>query len=168
MPDGIAQGDVTAAKRFGANLRQARERKGLSQEELAELLDTDGNSVARYERGERRPRDPAFLVRMAQAVDTTVEALGGAAPLRSAHEEAFRDGYRTAAELFLELAERLIRETPNIPTLDVGNAPTERPPRTATPLPLEALERQPKVKPAGPSRPTRRVSGGRPRVRDED
>ena len=42
--------------RFGENLRQARLRKGLSQEALAHASDLNMSHVARIERGEREPR----------------------------------------------------------------------------------------------------------------
>lgn len=38
-----------------------RERLGLTQEELGELLDVEKNSIARWERGERLVRHPRML-----------------------------------------------------------------------------------------------------------
>lgn len=42
------------ATTFGARIRQARERLGISQEELAARLDKKQNSISEYENGNRR------------------------------------------------------------------------------------------------------------------
>ena len=39
---------------FGARVRQARERRGLSQDELAELIHKDQRAISEYENGKRR------------------------------------------------------------------------------------------------------------------
>lgn len=108
---------------FGAGLRQARERKGWTQKDLAERLEVHPNDVARWERGDRTPSDPARLVQMARALDTTVEALVGLAPAKPTEREAYQQGGRTAADLFIELAERLKKE--GVPELDATKAPTK-------------------------------------------
>jgi transcriptional regulator with XRE-family HTH domain len=50
------------------NLVTARKAKGLTQRQLATLIDTDAFQVSRWERGANRPTD-ATLVRLAQALD---------------------------------------------------------------------------------------------------
>jgi transcriptional regulator with XRE-family HTH domain len=68
--------DATPAMRFGANLRWARERAGLSQEALANEAAVDRAAVSVFERGRRNPNlrtvlrlgralevGPAFLLR---------------------------------------------------------------------------------------------------------
>jgi len=40
---------------FGSRLLQARKNKGMSQEELAQMLGTKGPAIGRYERDEMKP-----------------------------------------------------------------------------------------------------------------
>lgn len=42
------------AKQLGQRIREAREAKGMSQEQLAELISRDQRSVSEYESGKRR------------------------------------------------------------------------------------------------------------------
>ncbi|MBI5670655.1 MAG: helix-turn-helix transcriptional regulator [Chloroflexi bacterium] len=42
------------SKQFGARIRQARERLGMTQEELAERSDKDQRAISEYENGKRR------------------------------------------------------------------------------------------------------------------
>lgn len=60
--------------RFAANLRQARETAGVSQEELAERIEVHRTEISLLERGGREPR-LGTLVKLAVALDTTPEAL---------------------------------------------------------------------------------------------
>ena len=46
-----AAAELPLKKAFGKRLREIRERRGLSQKQLAELLKTDVMQVSRYERG---------------------------------------------------------------------------------------------------------------------
>ena len=46
---------MTFSARFGEVIRQARIRRGLSQEKLAELADLDRTFVSMIERGKRHP-----------------------------------------------------------------------------------------------------------------
>lgn len=54
-------------------IMNARERKGITQKELAELLNTRQPSIARIERGETLP-SLSFLERIAKALDTRITA----------------------------------------------------------------------------------------------
>ncbi|HST38922.1 MAG TPA: helix-turn-helix transcriptional regulator [Conexibacter sp.] len=45
-----------ATQRFAANLRRARDRAGLTQEELADEADLHRTAISFLERGEREPR----------------------------------------------------------------------------------------------------------------
>ena len=45
----------------GARIREARDRAGLTQEELAEKLAVHKMTVSKWERGEREPKGPALL-----------------------------------------------------------------------------------------------------------
>lgn len=63
-----------ALKRFGTNIRALREKRELSQEELAEIADLDRTYVGGLERGERNATLGSIL-RIAKALKTTVADL---------------------------------------------------------------------------------------------
>lgn len=65
-------------KGFGKRLRECREAKGLSQQELAKLLKTSHSVVGRYERDEMIP-SIEVAANMAKLVDTTLAYLVGEA-----------------------------------------------------------------------------------------
>lgn len=58
------------SRRIGANIRRARQGLGLSQGQLARLVDewTDSNSVSRWERGKARPLERT-LERLAEVLE---------------------------------------------------------------------------------------------------
>ena len=56
---------------FGKKLRECREAKGLSQKELAKLLNTSYSVIGKYERGEMQPSIEAAK-KIAKLIDTTV------------------------------------------------------------------------------------------------
>ena len=55
-------------KVFGENMRKAREEKGLTQEQLAEILKTKQNTISRWENGEREP-SLEMVVKIARSLD---------------------------------------------------------------------------------------------------
>lgn len=59
---------MSVAKRFGENLRRARKRTGLSQEETAVRATLHRTEIGLLERGERLPRIDT-LVKLAGALD---------------------------------------------------------------------------------------------------
>lgn len=61
-------------ERFGANLKQARKRADLSQEELSFQADLNRTTISLYERGLREPGIDAIL-KMATVLETTPEVL---------------------------------------------------------------------------------------------
>jgi transcriptional regulator with XRE-family HTH domain len=63
-----------ALKRFGTNVRTLREKRELSQEELAEIADLDRTYVGGLERGERNATLGSIL-RIAKALKTTASDL---------------------------------------------------------------------------------------------
>lgn len=63
---------------FGKKLRECREDKGLSQQELAKQLKTSHSVIGRYERDEMSPSIEA-VKKMAAILDTTVGYLLGEA-----------------------------------------------------------------------------------------
>jgi DNA-binding XRE family transcriptional regulator len=65
---------VDRRDRFAANLRAAREAKGISQEALAGQCEIHRTEVSLLERGGREPR-LGTLIKLATALDTTPEAL---------------------------------------------------------------------------------------------
>ena len=58
-------------KTLGLRIRQAREQRGLSQEELAALIKRDQRAVSEYEHGKRRI-SVTDLPRVAQALDVPI------------------------------------------------------------------------------------------------
>lgn len=64
---------------FADRLKDLCKRKGISQGELAELIDVHFTQVSRYERGETKPNVEA-MTRLAKALDTTVDFLMNGTP----------------------------------------------------------------------------------------
>lgn len=63
---------------LGERLRQARERRGLSQTELSRRISTGINQVTRYENGQAEP-SPVVLKRLASHLEVTSDYLLGLA-----------------------------------------------------------------------------------------
>ena len=63
-----------ALRRFGENVRSLREKKDLSQEQLAELADLDRTYIGGLERGERNAT-LASVIRVARALGIKAAAL---------------------------------------------------------------------------------------------
>ena len=59
---------------FADRLKQLRKQKGISQGDLAELIEVDFTQVSRYERGETKPNAEA-MTKLAKALNTTVDFL---------------------------------------------------------------------------------------------
>lgn len=68
---------VQDIKEFGANVRKQRDEKGLSLDELSDLIGSDKAALSRIENGERVPRYDTVL-RIADALNTTPAELGPA------------------------------------------------------------------------------------------
>ena len=65
---------MTPQERFAINLRQARAKAGVSQEELGYMCDLHRTEVSLLERAGREPR-LATIVKLAGALDTSVSEL---------------------------------------------------------------------------------------------
>jgi transcriptional regulator with XRE-family HTH domain len=65
---------VTASHTFGENLRQARRRAGLTQEELAHAAELHPTEISRLERAVRDPR-LSTMCRLAAAMDLELAVL---------------------------------------------------------------------------------------------
>lgn len=68
------------SQRFATSLRRARERAGLSQEDVAYRAGVGRYTYQRYEKGESRPGQPTnlsfrTLLAIAQVLDTPIEEL---------------------------------------------------------------------------------------------
>jgi transcriptional regulator with XRE-family HTH domain len=61
-------------ERFATSLRKARQRKGISQEELGFLCDLHRTEISLLERGGREPR-LGTIVKLCGALDTTPDQL---------------------------------------------------------------------------------------------
>lgn len=59
---------------FAERLKELRKKKGISQAELADLIEVHFTQVSRYERGETKPNAEA-MSKLAKALDTTVDYL---------------------------------------------------------------------------------------------
>ena len=68
-------------KAIGARLKELRNRRGLSQVELAEIVGMDQSLLSRYERGELRLHG-ALLVSLAKTLKTTTDELLGIKDLK--------------------------------------------------------------------------------------
>lgn len=55
-------------------IKEYREMRGLTQQQLADKIEVQRNSISRYENGGREP-DPATLIKLAKALNTTVDSL---------------------------------------------------------------------------------------------
>ncbi|MCH2197108.1 helix-turn-helix transcriptional regulator [Kordia sp.] len=71
---------------FGKRLRDCRKEKGLSQNEVAKLLNTNHSVIGKYERDDVNPSIDA-VKRLAELLDTTVAYLVGEADT----DELFKD-----------------------------------------------------------------------------
>ena len=61
---------------FGKRLRECREAKGLSQQQLAKLMETSYTVIGKYERDEMKP-SIEVAAKLAKLIDTTVGYLLG-------------------------------------------------------------------------------------------
>lgn len=61
---------------IGKRIRERREAKGLTQEQLADMIDTEGNTISRWERN-KIGIGSAYIVKLAQALDTSTDYLLG-------------------------------------------------------------------------------------------
>ncbi len=64
------------SKSLGASIKRVREKKGLSANDLAELLQMKGHAYRRYERDEV-PLRAATLIEIAQHLEVTLDELAG-------------------------------------------------------------------------------------------
>lgn len=116
LPPPDEPGDADAAA-FGAALRAVRERRGLRQQELAELAGLTAPQVSSFEAGARMPT-VRTLRRLAAALDASLDSLfGGGAPAPATPAEAgvqpgLQDLFRTPEEaLFAPLAAEGVHRT---------------------------------------------------------
>jgi transcriptional regulator with XRE-family HTH domain len=65
---------MTAAQRFGANLARAREKRGLSQSQLARAVDVVDTYISRIETGRAQPSFDLILA-LARHLDTSPSEL---------------------------------------------------------------------------------------------
>ena len=107
------------------NLRALRLEKGMTQEELAEMLHVTSQSVSKWERGETYP-DITLLPALANVFDTGIDFLMGMDKIRAAktlydiHDQA----HRAMGEEAFATAEKIYREAlliyPNKPEMLLG------------------------------------------------
>lgn len=76
----------TMSDSFGKRVRECREQKGFSQQELAKMLSTSYTVIGKYERDEMKPSIDAAK-RIAKLIDTTVGYLLG----ESDNDSIFKD-----------------------------------------------------------------------------
>ena len=67
---------IMSTMELSKRLKEIREEKGLSQRELAKLLNIDKSTVAKYETGERSP-DADMIVQLADFFDVSTDFLLG-------------------------------------------------------------------------------------------
>jgi transcriptional regulator with XRE-family HTH domain len=89
---------MSPLERFAANLREARLRRGLSQEALADLCDLHRTEVSLLERAQREPR-LTTIVRLARALELPpAELLSGPRPDADGDEHDRASGSRPVGE----------------------------------------------------------------------
>lgn len=93
---------------IGSNLRRARERAGLTQEQLAHLARIEAASVSRYENGHFVPR-MRTLDRLAAALKVRAEELLAAESRRSGSAETLRSDQRGLLKDYERLTPELRR-----------------------------------------------------------
>ena len=102
--------DAALLKTIGDRLRKARTAKGLTQEQLAEAVGVQPETISRYERG-TIPLSLTQLFEVAAALDVGVEALlglGGRKGREADLLDRFRLLDRRGQELFLDLLRRMV------------------------------------------------------------
>ena len=83
-------GEVRGMRDIGKNIRTLRERRGLTQEELAQALFVTRQTVSNYETGKSRP-DIDMLMKIAQVLETDVDqVLYGPRPVEDRRREIWR------------------------------------------------------------------------------
>src|SRR5438067_6268111 len=90
---------LSARHRFGADLRQWRERRGLSQAALARLVHVSPDLIAKVEKADRRPAHE-----LTETCDRILAANGALAGLWTQMERERRDHLRVATPVDPELA----------------------------------------------------------------
>jgi transcriptional regulator with XRE-family HTH domain len=93
---------------FGERIRELREEKGLSQEELGKILKVAKSTISQYELGKRNP-DPETLDNLANILDCSVDYLLGRTDDRRPAEKIIEEAISDDAELlefFQELKQR--------------------------------------------------------------
>ncbi len=66
--------------KFGDRIQQARKEKGLSREDLGQLIGTSGPIVGRYERGDMMP-SIEIATKIAEALEVSLDFLAGKSSL---------------------------------------------------------------------------------------
>ena len=76
-------------KTLGGRIRKLRELKHLTQEELGDMIDSDGNTVSRWETGKLGIGN-SFIVKLARALDTSTDyiLIGDASQSENSSSEA--------------------------------------------------------------------------------
>lgn len=64
-------------RQFAQNLCEIMKAKGLKNDELAKAVGAGSSSISMYRKGKHFPKDPMKLCKLADALDTTVDALLG-------------------------------------------------------------------------------------------
>lgn len=86
-------------KSFAEKVKDARSELGLSQQQLAEMVDVSDRSIKAYERGEKKPRQGTML-KLAKALKVSVRFLSEDA-CENPVEDIEKDGYiAEARELY--------------------------------------------------------------------
>lgn len=81
----MKQSEKILRERLGQQLRKARLSHGLTQNDVAERVETDPETISRFERGATLP-SLVRLLALAEALDVSVAALLGAASPRATDE----------------------------------------------------------------------------------
>ena len=75
---------MSTAKRFGGKLRELRERKGWTQEQLADKIGVKREAIARWESGSREPRW-SYVLTLADVLSATCQDFAEESVPRASH-----------------------------------------------------------------------------------
>lgn len=81
---------MSGSEEFGSNIAKARNAKGWSQQQLADIMGTTQQTIQRYESGARDLKS-SVLIKLSAALGVTISALLGLEPLPSPKSSDFVD-----------------------------------------------------------------------------
>lgn len=85
---------------FGDCLKKLRKEKGITQQELGEIIHVSERVIGYYETNNRFPRDEKVLIAIADYFNVSIDYMVG-------HDHAFKNGYLSVQGLPLEAVKQI-------------------------------------------------------------